>query len=249
MGAKKIVYNLFKTLGFGLIPIKVARFHSDDYLQHNARRLEHLSSLRIPVARMTVLEVGAGVGDHSHYYIDRDCRITITEARQDNLNYLRKRYPNQSVEYLDIENPGPLKGSPFDIVHCYGLLYHLGDPEKALSYLSSCCQRMLFLETRVFFGDTEKINVIEDEDKENPTQSLTGKGCRPTRPWLYRQLRKHFEYVYLPRTQPNHEDFPLDWTAPEKHEAVSRAIFIASREAIENELLTTDLIDHQVRHE
>lgn len=85
----------------GYDPVQV--FHSDHYLRHNARRLEHLASLRIPVAGMTVLEVGAGIGDHSHYYIDRGCSITITEARAENLDYLKRRYPDVHVRFLDMD--------------------------------------------------------------------------------------------------------------------------------------------------
>src|SRR5438045_3527021 len=56
-------------------------FHSWHYLRHTSRRLEHLASLSIPIFNTSVLEAGAGVGDHSHYYLDRGCQITITEAR------------------------------------------------------------------------------------------------------------------------------------------------------------------------
>jgi hypothetical protein len=69
-----------------------ASFHTLHYLRHNARRLEHLASLQVPVAGKSVLEVGAGIADHSHYYMDRDCTITITEARKENLQYLKMRY-------------------------------------------------------------------------------------------------------------------------------------------------------------
>ncbi len=80
----------------------VAAFHSPRYLRHNARRLEHLVSIGIPVFDMTVLEVGGGIGDHSHYYMDRNCRITITEASPVNLIILRSRYPDHDIQYLDM---------------------------------------------------------------------------------------------------------------------------------------------------
>src|SRR5262245_43859922 len=92
-------------------------FHSDHYLRHNARRLEHLASLRIPVAGLSVLEVGAGIGEHSHYYTDRGCQLTITEARQENLRLISQRYPNCTVRVLDMERP-QLDGGPFDLIHC-----------------------------------------------------------------------------------------------------------------------------------
>ena len=98
------------------------------YLRHNTRRLEHLASLRIPVAGMTVLEVGAGIGDYSHYYMDRNCQMTITEVKPINLHILKDRYPNHDVRQLNMEQPVPISNSAFDVVHCYGLLYHLSDP-------------------------------------------------------------------------------------------------------------------------
>jgi len=41
-------------------------FHSVGYLRHNARRLEHLNSLGLDISGRSVLELGAGIGDHTH---------------------------------------------------------------------------------------------------------------------------------------------------------------------------------------
>ena len=248
---KAMVRNIFRKTGFDVVRTNdpVPYFQSTHYLRNNARRLEHLASLRIPVAGMSILEVGAGIGDHSHYFVDRGCRITITEARPENLQYLRKRYPSCDVQFLDMEYPSRIKGSPFDVVHCYGLLYHLSNPSQALAFLRQNTKRMLFLETCLSFGENEEIN-LKREPQGNLTQAYSGTGCRPTRAWLFKELQGLFEYVYLPKTQPNHEEFPLDWTAPEKHQSsLQRAIFIASCERLENETLTPYLITEQTRHE
>ncbi len=227
----------------------VDTFLNPHYMRHNARRLEHLASLRIPVAGMTVLEVGAGIGDHSHYYMDRNCQMTITEVKPVNLHILKNRYGNHDVRHLDMERPILVSSSAFDVVHCYGLLYHLSNPEKALEFLSKYCSKMLFLETCVSFGKEKKINPVI-EDHSIASQSFTGNGCRPTRRLVFEKLKELFEYVYIPRTQPNHEEFPLDWTAPDEHRAgLIRAVFIASRETIDNEALSSTLIDQQTRHD
>jgi hypothetical protein len=248
------VFGRIKTRTKGVVekpPLDVGSpvhdFHSDQYLRHNARRLEHLASLRIPVAGLSVLEVGAGIGDHSHYYLDRGCNVTITEARSENLLYLRNRYPDCSVQFLDMEAPSHVEGSPFDVVHCYGLLYHLSKPRQALAFLSQNTNRMLLLETCVSFGDNEAMN-LTGETQSDPTQAYSGTGCRPTRAWVFRELSGLFEYVYLPTTQPCHEEFPLDWTTPENHRAgLQRAVFIASRERLENEALSQSLVLQQTR--
>lgn len=227
-------------------PVKV--FHSIGYIEHNARRLEHLASLRIPVANASVLEVGAGIGDHTSYYNYRNCSVTATDARKDNVAILRRRYPKMQVFQLDMEHP-TLEGSQsFDFVHCYGLLYHLNDPVVALQFLAEKTKDILFLETCVSFGNEESINLVT-EDIDSPSQSVSGLGCRPTRPWIFNRLSSLFEYVYIPRTQPNHHEFPLDWTDPDRHSPnLQRAVFIASKHRLDNPILTTELLDTQVRH-
>jgi len=246
----KIATVLLAKCGLKVVKLHTPRevFLSDHYLRHNARRLEHLSSLRIPVAGLSVLEVGAGIGDHSHYYIDRNCPITITEARKDNIEYLKDRYPKSVIRYLDVESPDPITTAPFDVVHCYGLLYHLGSPEDAIQFLSHCCKGILLLETCVSFGWEEKV-VIVKENVEDPSQAFSGRGCRPTRPWIFSQLKRHFEFVYIPKTQPNHEQFPIDWNSTDGHSGLSRVIFVASKTKLQNDTLTTELLELQSRHE
>lgn len=223
-------------------------FHSHHYLRHNARRQEHLASLGIQVAGASVLEVGAGIGDHSHYFIDRGCLLTITEGRHENLKLLRERYPLADIRYLDLEDPVPLEHAPFEIVYCYGLLYHLSNPEVAIEYLGRCSAGTLLIETCVSFGDGVEVNYTA-EDQTDPSQAASGTGCRPTRRWVHQELKRHFEFVYIPRSQPNHEEFPIDWTSPHQHLAsLARAVFIASRRPVDNPLLTDELPMRQVRH-
>src|SRR5262249_49802264 len=109
--------------------------------------------------------------------------------------------------------------------------------------------RLLFLETCVSFGEGDHVNLTM-EQQSNRTQAYSGVGCRPTRPWLFNKLQEVFKYVYIPKTQPCHRQFPLDWTAPAKHTAsVQRAVFIGSHEPLSNDLLTQSLIMKQTRHE
>jgi SAM-dependent methyltransferase len=245
------VRNKFKAAALSMVrrfggPVQA--FHSYHYLRHNARRLEHLASLGIRVSGMSVLEVGAGIGDHSHFYIDRGCDVTITDARTENLDLLRQRYPRCDVQFLDMDSPQRIEGSPFDLVHCYGLLYHLSKPLAALKFLSENASRLMFLETCVSFGEGEDINLI-GERQSAATQAFSGTGCRPTRTWLFRRLSELFEYVYVPRTQPCHVEFPLDWTVSANHRVeLQRAVFIASRQRLDNDILSTSLVMQQNRH-
>lgn len=249
--AQKIIRHAAARLGAKVIDASDPRryFHAFYYLRHTACRLEHLASLHLPVQGLRVLDVGAGIGDHARYYLDRGCQVTLTEPRPENIAMLRSRFPEADIRRQDLEAPGTgLENEMYDVTHCYGLLYHLQNPTDALGYLAKITRGMLLLETCVSFGAESSINVVS-EPRHDLTQAFSGKGCRPTRPWIFDQLKQHFAHVYVPLTQPNHPEFPTDWTRPESHAApLSRAVFIGSRIPLDNDQLTTSLPATQQRH-
>jgi SAM-dependent methyltransferase len=218
-----------------------------EYLRHDQRRLEHLASLGLPIAGSSVLEVGAGIGGHTSFFLDRGCRVVSTEARPENLEVLRTRYPGMQVKRLDLDNPDSSLEETFDIVHCYGVLYHLKKPAGAIEYMSTRCRKLLLLETCVSPGDEESLNPCP-EPEGTLSQSVHGIGCRPTRSWVFNQLNRHFEFVYMPATQPNHSEFPVDWTSSKPNDGLVRSVFIASRQQLENPFLVTHVPMRQRRH-
>jgi hypothetical protein len=221
-------------------------FWSHHYLRHNQRRQEHLASLGLPLAAQTVLEVGAGIGDHTSFFLDRECSVIVTEAQEQNLIILHQRYPNLDIRQLDLNEP---PGQPItaDIVYCYGVLYHLEQPAEALAWMAACAGSLLLLETCVAAGEQDDVYPFF-ETPEAPENAVTGRGCRPTRSWVRRELATHFQYVYMPTTQPWHEEFPLEWSRPElAGEPLIRAVFVASRHPLENRMLTQELPPRQVR--
>jgi hypothetical protein len=89
------------------------------------------------------------------------------------------------------------------------------------------------------------------EAQADPSQAWSGIGCRPTRAWVFSRLRANFEFVYVPRTQPWHEEFPLDWSAASAASwpatRLIRAVFVCSRAAIALSSLTDKLVAYQTR--
>lgn len=224
----------------------LSHFHSNHYLRHNQRRQEHLATLGLPLAGRNVLEVGAGIGDHTSYFIDRGCTITITDGRKANVDLLSQRFPGRAVRHLDLNAPDPALTERFDVVYCYGVLYHLERPAAALAYLADRCDGLLLVETCVTPGEGVALNPIR-EQSHRPSQAISGCGCRPTRQWVMVELRRYFDHVYVTTTQPWHEEFPLDWSLPSEPDALTRAVFVASRTAIETPLLTEEIPQHQTR--
>jgi Methyltransferase domain len=217
-------------------------------MRHNQRRQEHLASLGLDLAHRSVLEVGAGIGDHTSFFLDRGCTVVVTEAQEQNLSILRSRHPELDVRRLDLDNPGDIEIEAVSVVYCYGTLYHLESPTAAIAWMARRTQRLLLVETCVAPGDDEQIFMIE-EAVGIADHALRGHGCRPTRSWVRRELERWFPYVYFPVTQPWHAEFPLDWSDPDLAErSLIRAIFVASRQQLNNPVLTASTPSRQVRH-
>jgi hypothetical protein len=228
----------------------IAQFRSDFYIRHNCRRQEHLASLGLDLANRSVLEVGAGIGDHTSFFLDRDCTVTVTEVREENLQVIKKRFADVEVLRLDLDAPEASFNRQFELVYCYGTLYHLRHPGQALEFLASRCTDTFLLETCVSYTDNEQINALP-EVIEDPSQASSGIGCRPARSWVFNKLKALFPFAYIPITQPWHEEFPLDWTDTRlaaDPKRLWRSVFIASRRKIANDRLVDSIPMKQVRH-
>jgi SAM-dependent methyltransferase len=226
------------------MPLDLSPFYSHDYQVHNAARLAHLASLGLPLDNRTVLEAGSGPGDHTGFYLERGCRVLATDARPECVEALRARHPKAEVAVVDWNFPPSALGQ-FEVVHCYGILYHLQYPQQALDAMAGACQDLMVLETCVAPGPTNEL-VIGREDQGNPTQSFTGWACRPTRLWVFEQLRQRFPFVYTTRTQPNHQEFPIDWTLSYRIDQLIRAVFVASRRELALATLVAGIPERQI---
>ena len=116
----------------------------------------------------------------------------------------------------------------------------MANPEQAIQFIAAHTLDLLLLETCVDYKKETSINLV-DEDTGLYSQSFSGSGCRPGRVWIYNKLNECFENVYIPVTQPAHSQFPTDWNKPEAPAGLSRAVFIASRNPLENSKLIKDI--------
>jgi len=214
-------------------------FLSANYTRHNARRLEHLASLRLPLHGRSVVEFGAGVGDHTSFYLDRGCEVLATDARAANLALLEARlrdHPRRAAlqtAQLNVEAAFDL-GRRFDIVHCYGLLYHLADPAAALACMAKHSASLLLLETKTSPGNDESV-IAGRENAAETYHSFSGSNARPTRAWILRELKRHFPHVLFPTTAPAHEEFPTNWSdLSAVPDGWPRTVVVASRESLDH---------------
>jgi hypothetical protein len=224
----------------------INEFRDAHYVRHNQRRQEHLASLGLPLYKRSVLELGAGIGDHTTFFIDRECSICTSDGKPELVDILKERYHWMRVEHIDLEEEYPLFSDLYEVVYAYGLLYHLSNPERALKQMAEWCSDLLLLETCVSAKDDLSINNVL-EDARLGSQARSGTGSRPSRRWIMDTLKKYFPHVYATKTQPWHPEFPIDWERIPQ-EGLIRSVFIASRKPIDLSTLTQVLPDKQERH-
>lgn len=224
-------------------------FDEAGYAEINRARLEHLGSLGLPLSGRTVLEVGAGRGDLTPWLLARCAAVTVTDARRESVDAARARLSDREwpgtlvccrVADVEDEDEGIGPGL-WDVVLCYGLLYHLAAPGAALERMAAACSGMLLLETCVYPDDRSGVRLLHlPEDQADPRNSVRGLGCRPSRDWAWGALTSLFEHVYATVAQPDHPEFPLDWSRP-LGPGNHRAVFVASRAPLDLPTLTAGL--------
>jgi SAM-dependent methyltransferase len=253
MKSSEFIYR-FMTADVNASPF--TNFHHIHTLRMTARRQEHLATLGLDIHNRSVLEVGAGIGLHSTFFLDRGCTVKATDGRPENLSVMQAIYqayawyPRRDAltfALLDIEDPQSADAGIYDIVYCYGLLYHCARPDLAIANMRRLCGDLLLIETSVEIGSAADLHV-GSEDAAIVSQSIHGGGSHPHRAWLMDELRKHFGHVGIPLTQPNHELFPIDWTSPERFSnQTMRTVIVASDSPLPEGRFASDLPDRQER--
>jgi SAM-dependent methyltransferase len=211
-------------------------FDQLEYYAINHARLAHLESLQFSLEGKAVLDVGCGVGHLAQFFVKRGCKVVCIDARKENIDSLRLRYPDLVAKVASVETESLSQLGMFDIVFCYGLLYHLENPTMALRNMASVCQGLLLLET-IVCDHALPVLRIEDESAAF-SQAMRGLGCRPSPSYVVLTLnRVGFRFVYAPKVPPQHQEFRfecknnLDW---QRDGHPLRCIFVASRTQLQN---------------
>ena len=215
-------------------------FDKNFYKEITNARLRHFESLSLPLSGKSVIDVGCGVGHFSTFLAEQGADVFCVDGRTENIEKLRELYPYRKFVVVDVESSDLLAHGNFDVVFCYGLLYHLSDPFGFIKNASKICKEMMIIETCIMDA-TDPVVRLVPEDQQNATQSLHPMGCRPSPSYVNTCLKlSGFEFIYKPVTLPAHPQFDYSlkndysyW----KQGHLIRDIFIASRNKISTNLL------------
>ena len=213
----------------------VPLFDQPFYREITEARLEHLATLGLPVQGRSVIDVGCGIGRLSEFFADRGCDVLCVDGREENIAQLRALYPQRRAAVVDVETDQLLEHGHFDVVFCYGLLYHLADPLAFLRRAATICRELMIVETCITDSQERVLFLVDDPD--DPTMALHRVASRPSPAYVATTLRlSGFDHVYSPVQLPRHKDFDYERRNDLSHLRdgnAMRDIFVASRTALD----------------
>jgi FkbM family methyltransferase len=152
------------------------------------------------------LDAGCGVGFFAQTLTELGLETRGFDGRFENVVEARKRFPQIAFEHGDIESAEIAALGTFDLVLCFGLLYHLENPMRAIRHLRALAGTGLLIESMCVPGNDARM--ILREEPSQIDQSLTDMAFYPSEPCLVKMLyRAGFAHVYRVPRLPEHDHF------------------------------------------
>src|SRR5580693_4787838 len=154
----------------------------------------------------TALDAGCGLGFFTQILSESRLKAAGFDGRQTNVDEARRRYPDLTFDVGDIEDSSIARLGSFDFVLCFGLLYHLENPLRAIRHLRALTGKVLFLESMCLPSD-EPFALLREEPPFDD-QSLTNLAFYPSEGCIVKMLYGcGFSRVYKVSPLPDHDDF------------------------------------------
>jgi len=190
-----------------------------------------LSELIEPLGLKTAIDVGCGLGYFSGLLGSLDLRVTGVDGRQQNVEEAQRRFPRIAFQHCDAQDPALKALGQFDLVFCFGLLYHLENPLLTIRHLHAMAAKLLLVEAVIFPGEEPIMALVDEGTTED--QGLNHFAFYPTEACLIKMLyRSGFSNVYDLTSQPNHPEYHSG-----KNSRRIRTILAASVEPLQSALL------------
>jgi tRNA (mo5U34)-methyltransferase len=192
------------------ITIKLTPFDQREYRElieareQTIRRMAR--KLKPALGLSNAVDAGCGVGFFSQTLAECGFNVCGFDARAENVSEARRRFPGIPFEEADIEDHAIPGLGRFDLVLCFGLLYHLENPLRAIRNLRALTEKCLLVESMCL--PEERCTLLLREEPHQDDQSLAAVACYPSEGALVKMLyRAGFAKVYRVTLFPDHDDF------------------------------------------
>lgn len=143
-------------------------FNENTRLSSKANQIEFLTTIRniekFLEPGMKILDLGAGCGEYSLYFARKGFDVTAIELVEKHVNEIKDKCTNSNLKVfqgnaLDLTH---IKNESFDIVLCFGPLYHLSKFEDRIKCISEV-KRVCKNNGKMFFAFISNDMVIATE--------------------------------------------------------------------------------------
>ncbi len=179
----------------------------------------------------TAIDVGCGFGYFTRYLKDLGLEVSAVDGRSENVDEAKKRNPDVQFEVHNIESPSVAKLGSFDLVICFGLLYHLENPFCAIRNLSSLTRKVCLIETMISPFSSPLTTLIEEGKGRD--QGLNYIAQVPTESWFLKVLSEAgFPFIYKTNSLPRHPEFSSSLFRRQ-----CRTFLVAAKESLSHPIL------------
>src|SRR5258708_26352559 len=118
------------------------------------------------------VDAGCGVGFFSQWRAECGLNVCGFDGRGENVAEARRRFPHIPFEQGDIEERAILQLGRFDLVLCFGLLYHLENPLRAIRNLRGLTEKCLLLESMCLPEENPPMLLREEPRQVDPSLTM-----------------------------------------------------------------------------
>lgn len=167
---------------------------------------ELLSELKDRLNLRTAIDVGCGLGYFSDFLHSIGLQVTAIDGRRENCVEASRRYPDIAFHVVDAESPTLLEFGKFDLVFCFGFLYHLENPFRVVRNLHALTSKLMLAESMVYPGSKPQMDLVDEGGTED--QGLLQIAFYPTEACLVKLMYgAGFTNVYRFARMPDHLHF------------------------------------------
>jgi len=165
-----------------------------------------LAQLKEPLRLRTAIDVGCGLGYFSALLKSLGFEVSAVDGRQQNVEEASRRNSAIKFNCYDAQSPELVKQGKFDLVFCFGLLYHLENPFLTIRYLREMTRNLLLVEGVIYPGANPIMGLVDEGLTED--QGLNHVAFYPTESCLVKMLyRSGFPYVYRFHPLADHPEY------------------------------------------
>jgi SAM-dependent methyltransferase len=167
---------------------------------------ELVSELKESLGLGSAVDVACGAGYFSGLLRSLGLNVTGADGRQQNVDDSQSRNQGIPFKRFDAEDPGIRSLGKFDLVFCFGLLYHLENPLLAIRHLHALTEKLLLVEGVIYPGDEPVMGLINETPSDD--QGLNYFAFYPTEACLEKMLYcAGFAHVYKFAVMPDHPGY------------------------------------------